>query len=453
MIRPTRRAVLLLAAGIPVALVPALVEPRLWGTWLGYLFLAVVAIGLDAILLPPERRLAVETRAPKTLYAGDEGSLTVVLDAPGFDRAARVEALCDLDPALLAPQPATEHEPIPGRPVEVRVALVPRRRGVARLGALWLRLTGRLGLVERIVRRPLDHEVAIVPNVGAVRAAALRLFGAPEHARGIKVERYLGDGTEFESLREFVPGYESRFLDWKASARHVKLIVREHRAERNHQVILAFDTGRLMGEPAAGALHASRSAQAAGAGLPKLDHAINAGLILAYVALKTGDRVGLCAFDAAPGAYVEPWGGVRAFRRLQQATADFEYGTAETNFTLGIGALAARLRRRSLVVVFTDFVDTVGAELMVENMDRLARRHLVLFVALRDASLGAVARAEPRSLADLHRAVVASDLERERALVLNRLRSAGIHCVDAEPRQVSTPLLNRYLEIRRRELV
>jgi uncharacterized protein (DUF58 family) len=189
------------------------------------------------------------------------------------------------------------------------------------------------------------------------------------------------------------------------------------------------------------------------AGVPRLDHAIGAGLVLGYVCLKTVDRVGLYGFDDRVRLYVAPGGGVRSFARLQRRSAQLDYGRTETNFTLGIAELSARLSRRSLVVLLTEFVDTVTAELMIENVQRLARRHLVLFVALHDPWLEAVAAREPATVDELHRAVVAGDFVRERELVLGRLRQLGVHCVDAPPGRVSAQLLDRYLEIRRRELV
>jgi uncharacterized protein (DUF58 family) len=139
--------------------------------------------------------------------------------------------------------------------------------------------------------------------------------------------------------------------------------------------------------------------------------------------------------------------------RLQQRTADLQYSRAETNFTLGLVELDRRLKRRSLVVVLTDFVDTVTAELMVENLGRLARRHLVLFTTLRDQALVETADGAPRDLTDLNRAMVARDLLREREVVLLRLRRLGAHCIEAPPGGLSTRLINRYLDIKRRELV
>ena len=232
---------------------------------------------------------------------------------------------------------------------------------------------------------------------------------------------------------------DHRAIDWKASARHRKLLGQEFRAERNHQVILAVDTGHLMREPLAG--------------IPRLDHAVNAALLLAYVCLKTGDRVGLCGFDERLRSFVEPQGGVAAFPRLQEASAELAYSTAETNFTLGVAELGVRLRRRSLIVVLTEFVDTVTAELMIRNLDRLARRHLVLFVSLRDPGLGALVDAPPRRAADLYRSVVAVDFAREREVVLKRLQRLGVATIDALPAQVTSQLLSRYLDIKRRERV
>jgi uncharacterized protein (DUF58 family) len=228
-------------------------------------------------------------------------------------------------------------------------------------------------------------------------------------------------------------------MDWKSSARHRKLLVQNFRAERNHQVVLAVDTGHLMAEPLEG--------------VPRLDHAINSALLLAYFGLRTGDRVGLYGFDAEVRSWTEPQGGLAAFHRLQAASTALEYGAAETNFTLGLAELSARLRRRSLVIVLTDFVDVVSAELMIENLDRLGRRHLVVFVTLRDPGLARVAAAPPATSLSLYRAVVAADLERERELVLRRLRRLGIATIDAAPAEVSLQLLNRYLDIKRREAI
>ena len=187
--------------------------------------------------------------------------------------------------------------------------------------------------------------------------------------------------------------------------------------------------------------------------LPRLDHAIHAALLLAFFSARAGDRVGLYAFDERPGAFSAPRAGTAAFRALLKVSAGLRYSDAETNFTLGLTDLMQRLTRRSLVVVMTDFTDSVTAELMMDNLTRLAARHLVVFVSLRDPLLGDVVASAPDTLVALQRAVVADSLVREREAVIGRLRRRGILCIDANPSEVGMQLLNRYLEIKRREMI
>ena len=436
--RPTLRLVLICAVGLPLALAPALLSAQLWPAWLGYLLAVLMLAGVDALLSLPRRRLTVRTDAPDLLYMGEREPLALELTTRGWRRRQRLEVLVDVG-ADLEPVPPRAVEIAQGQPLAVELPLVPQRRGTVAVETVWLRWRGPFGLMRRTVKRPIGASIPVVPNVRAVRAAALRFFSNRDFMSGLKVEHYIGDGSEFESLREYMPGLDHRAMDWKSSARHRKLLCQEFRAERNHQVVLAIDTGHLMSEPIDG--------------VPRLDHAINAGLLLGYFSLRTGDRVGLYGFDEAVRVYSEPAGGMSAFHRLQRLTADLDYGRGETNFTLGLANLATRLRRRSLIVLLTEFVDVITAEMMLDNVSRLTAKHLVLFVALRDPGMARIAGSEPRSLGDLHRAVVAGDFARERESVLARLRRMGVHCIDATPDRMSMNLLNRYLDIVRREQI
>jgi uncharacterized protein (DUF58 family) len=317
--------------------------------------------------------------------------------------------------------------------------LVPTRRGRVAVLRASIRFTGPLGLLASVVRVRLDGEAAVIPDLRPVKVTALRFASEREFRSGLKIERYRGDGTELDSLREHAQGDDPRVVDWKASAHHQRLVSRQFRAERNHQIVLAVDTGHLMCEPLLG--------------IPKIDHAVSSALLLTYVSLRAGDRVGFLSFDAKVGLWAAPQGGVKSFAALSHLASRIDYSEAETNFTLGLTSLAQRLSRRSLVIVLTDFVDTVTAELMLANLDRLARRHAVIFVAFRDPGLAATAAAPPADLQRLHRAVVAAGLLRDREVVLKRLRRQGISTVDAAPAEVGPQLLNTYLEIVRRERI
>ncbi|HVV84310.1 MAG TPA: DUF58 domain-containing protein [Kofleriaceae bacterium] len=438
--RPTARTVWLVAAGVPVALLTAVVDARLWPLWLVALFGVLAAAGIDALLGLPRRRLRIVVEAPDEMFIGDRGTAVLRFIGRGWRRPATLEAIVEVDP-LLAPiarqtvtlARASGHAEA-ARPID----LEPRRRGAARILAVHARWSGPFGLVERRTVAPSSAVVRIVPNIGSVRAIALRMLGSPEFLAGLKVERYLGDGTEFESLREYLPGLDHRAIDWKQSARHRKLLTQEFRAERNHQVVIAIDGGQLMAEPLAG--------------IPRLDHAINASLLLGWFCLRTGDRVGFASFDERLRSWAEPMGGAGAFPRLRHLTADVAYRAVDTNFTLAIAELSTRLRRRSLIVLFTEVLDTITAELMIENVTRLARRHLVMFVSLRDPGVEARMRALPSTITAMNEAVVAADFDRERAVVFERLRQVGVHCIDTTPDRFSMAVINRYLAVKRREL-
>jgi uncharacterized protein (DUF58 family) len=437
MMRPTPGAVVMFAAVVPISLALVVVDARLWPFGAGLLALALLATGVDAILATPPRGVIIDVAVPEILYVGDADDLAVtLLVAPGR-RPVAAELACDVGEIIETP-PRPTVTAAPGVPATGVISLRPNRRGTAAIERLWLRWRGPLGLTWHLVVRTLDASVPVVANVRAVRQAAIA-FAARDAPFGIKSQLQAGEGSEFEALREYVPGLDARAIDWKHSARHRALICKEFRTERNHQIVLAIDTGHLMSERLAG--------------IPKLDHAINAGLLLAYASLRHGDRVGLFGFDAEVRLAMAPVAGLGGFERLRRAAAELDYHSAETNYTLGLAQLMAGLNRRSLIILQTDFVDTITTELMIENLRRLARRHLVMFIALSEPEVAATTEAAPRSAADLTRAVIADGFLRERRVVLERLRRLGVHCLDVPAASLGADLVNQYLAIKRHELI
>ena len=438
--RPTERFLVGVGLGFPIALLPTLFDARLWTVWCAFVGIGALLFGVDALRALPARALHVEVDVPDAVPLGGGGDVEVTLVAHDR-RAAAIDVRLEVGPPFEPIEDARVELPASGHGARrtARLPLRPTRRGTGSVDAVWLRWTGPFGLSRRVRRLEVDDEVAVTSDLQPVRSEALAFLDRHEHRAGVKSVRFLGDGSEFEALREYLPGFDRRTIDWKASARHRKLLCREHRAERNHRVVLAVDTGHLMIEPLEG--------------VPKVDRAIRVGLAVSIVAAKTGDHVGLFAFDDRPRLFVPPEAGMDAAIRLQRRAAELEYSTAETNFTLALNELSLRVRRRAMIVVLTEFVDTVTAELMIESMARLARRHLVLFVTFSDVDLQAERDRRPSSLVDVNRSVVADDLLLERRVVRRRLERLGVQVLEAPWRRVSSALLNRYLEIKRRELV
>lgn len=437
MIRPTRRAAALLAAACPACLVLGIAAPSLWPLGAGLLAAIFMAIPLDLLLCLPARQLAVETEVARTVYIGETTALIVTLDAPAGRAPIRISQNCEVDPIFLPPV-APEITYQPGTRADFEVALKPRQRGIGRVHRLWLRWSGPLGLTTRLKVIEIAAELRISPNIRAVRQGAIKL-SAKDAFFGNKAVNLSGDGSEFDALRDYTTGLDRRTIEWKHSARSLKLVSKEFRVERNHQIVLAYDTGYLMHEPLGG--------------VSRLDHAINAGLLLSYMALKSGDRVGMFGFAAQPYLFAAPNASGNVFARLQQVSSELEYRHEETNFTLGLSDLAARLNRRSLIVLMTDFVDTVTAELMMENVERLSARHMILFLCQRDPHLAATFEQPADDLRAMARASIAYDILRDRQVLFERLRRLGVHCLEAEHHQIGPELINGYLHIKRRELI
>ncbi len=437
MMRPTRRAVLLFAALLPLPWALIVVNAALWPFAFECSLLVLVVGATDALLAYPGRLLRAELALPETAFVGEPAHATLTLATGERRPPARfeiaVDASGDAQPSL-----ARERFVVNGRAERTTIEIVPRRRGIMAIDAVWARWEGPLGFVEQVRTFAVARRAKVMPSVNASRSAAFAL-ATRDALLGVKAQTQKGEGSEFEALREHVPGMDVRFVDWKHSARHRKLVSKEFRAERNHPVVLAYDTGYLMREPIGE--------------LARLDHSINAGLLLGWLALRSGDLVGSYSFDARPGRLIAPARGIGRFRHLQHVSADLAYSTDETNFTLGLTTLYARLDRRTLIVLFTDFTDTVTAELLVANAERLARRHLVVFVALRDPLLADLFGSPPDDVRAVASAVIAYDLLRDRRIVLERLQRLGVHCLDVPASRLSIALINRYLLIKQRDLL
>ena len=433
---PTRRAIWLAAAGAPAALLVSAAAPGFWVLAGGWVLLTAALLLADAALSAPPGALQLSLAAPGLTGVGREAELRI---EARFERLApnEVEIALGADDRLGHAGRRSRLAVRDGVGSAI-LRVHARRRGESRLQGVWARWRGPLGLVWRQRRETPAQAVPITPDLEGVREEGLKLF-TRDAPFGIKAQLDLGEGAEFHALKVFQTGMDLRAIDWKQSARHGKLVGREYRAERNHNIILALDSGRLMSAPIGG--------------LSRIDHAIGAALLLAFVGLKLGDRIGLFAFDARPRLASGAVAGVRAFSALQRLAAGIDYSTEETNFTLGLTSLAGRLDHRSLVVVFTDFADPTSAELMVEHVGRMARTHLVLLVTFRDDELEGLAATEPQAPDDVSRAVVASTLMKQREGVLNRLRRLGVHILEARAAEIGPALVNRYLDVKRRELV
>ncbi|MEL6684421.1 MAG: DUF58 domain-containing protein [Pseudomonadota bacterium] len=323
----------------------------------------------------------------------------------------------------------TAHAVIPCRAV---------RRGTWTCEHLWLIWTSHWGFFEYVPKLTLGAELRVVPNIRLIESGQITT-SVNSALFGVKENRAVGEGSEFHQLQDFVQGMDVKTIDWKRSARKRSLVAKELRAERNHHVIIALDNGYLMREEIGG--------------MPRIDHAITAALATAWAAAIGGDLVGFYSYDVRPRIFSAPTAGRKAFARLRSRTADLDYVSRETNHTLAMTELNARTPKRSLIIIFTDFVDTTSAELLIENIGILARRHLVIFVTLRDPEMEQMVAQAPQSMDGVAELVAANQSIDERRIVMERLTRMGVTVIDTEPGKVTAQLISHYLEIKAKELI
>lgn len=395
------------------------------------LVLAAVAL-LDWLLTPGPDKLDVQRLVPERMS---------VLNAHLVTFVVRNRARASLSIRLRDTWPESFHAEVEeaAGPVSARgearwdLTMQPRARGYFSLGDIHLRYRSLLGLWERHKTVPAAGHVRVYPNLASLYRYHLLARANRLDVLGIRRLRLRGGAWEFESLRDYVDGDDVRLIDWKATSRRRKPIVRNQEAERNQTILLLVDSGRLMNSEVDG--------------VAKLDHAVNTALMLAHVALSRGDRVGLCAFSHRVHQWVAPRAHLAQMRLITEALYDLRGDFTESDHGRCLRLLSTRHRKRALLVILTDFVSAETAGEMIAHIQRASRHYLVLFAALKDPFLERSARGLPQDRFEGFRKAAATELLHERREVLERLRQAGAHVLDVEPAGLTPPLLNQYLEI------
>jgi uncharacterized protein (DUF58 family) len=396
------------------------------------------AVALDYVRLPGAASVSAQRTAPPVVGLGDAETIRYMIRST-WAWPIRVRAVDELPPTIDAATPRDILAVEPRGELAIDVPATANERGKFALGAVALRIATPLGLVERIVRFKFADDIVVVPSLSNVRR--FRLLAAQNRLSdaGVRTLKQRGEGNAFAGLRGYVPGDDPRLVDWKATARHSQLIVREQTIERSQAVISLVDCGRAM-------------TQLAGR-YSRFEHVLSAALVLTDVAAVSGDLVGMMAFDDAVRAYVPPQRSAAALRGVRTALTSLTATMTEPDYAGAFRLLATRQPRRALVVLFTDVVDARTARSFIGHANRAGRRHLLVVVAIQNNALLAAARPTTQGSLALFRSAAAEELVREREEALVRMRRAGITVLDVSPDTMAAAVVNRYLEIKSRGLL
>jgi uncharacterized protein (DUF58 family) len=305
-----------------------------------------------------------------------------------------------------------------------------------KLGDCYVRYQSVLHIAERWVRASVSQTVRIYPNLEDAKRHSHFLLRGRQIAVDKPRSRMRGIGREFESLREFRQGDEYRDICWTAAARRGKLVTRVYQIERSQTVWIVIDSGRLM--------------RARVGGFSKLDHAVNSALILAQVALYSGDRVGLVAYGRAIRQQLPAAKGSAHLRQLIEQLALVREEVSEADHLHVAGRLLRDQKRRSLMVWLTDLAETAMTPEVIEAAAMMMPKHLVLFVVIGQPDLRELAGKRPQSETEMYQVAAAQEMVHRRELLLARLRERGALALEVNSGTISPALVNSYLEIKER---
>lgn len=430
---PTRRALALAAAGLLPAVLAVFSPSIAWvALTLDAALLALIAV--DFLRAPGPEAVRVDRELEPNLSSGVPNRVRLVLEQPPGARGRLVGEVRDVvgpGPEVRGHRQAIDFE---GRGA-LEYQVTPRTRGDLSFGPVAVRLEGPLGLCARQFLVPRFDQARVFPDLTALTKDALKLARANDDAAR-RVMRVRAEGREFESLREYRVGDDRRSIDWKATARRARPMVRVHQPERNQQVLILLDCGRHM----AGEVDGRR----------KLDHAVDAALRVARVSLERGDLVGVLAYGAQVQAWLPPRKGAEHLAAIARALYRVQATLEESDLGAALDLAFARGVKRTLVLVMTDLLDADSSAALVKRTLRLVPRHLPLIASLRDDSVHRVATHAPVDRAQAYERFVAARLEDDTRATVARLRDAGAHVLRASPADFGAATVGAYLDLKGR---
>ena len=430
---PTRRAALVaLALAVGLLFYPGReIVPWAGAALVTALVVAVVLV--DAMLGTSPGQLVLQRRHPPVVVAGRRAEVEWEVRSRSR-RSLKVQAADQLAPSLRAGSRRFQVKVPAGGVARISTHISPLRRGRFEVDRMAIRIEGRLGLGARQREVPLHTVLRVHPPFRSAEEAELRIRRARILEVGMRSARGLGGGTEFEQLREYGPDDEFRRIDWTATARAGKPIVRTYRAERNQSVLILLDNGRVM----AGRV----------GGVPRVEHAMDAAMMLTTVATRLGDRCGLVAFDREVRAVVPPARTTSQFGRVTEAMYSLEPVLVESDYAGAFAEVMTRFRRRSMLVLLTDLLEQAVMDSLIPALPLITRTHLVVVAGVRDPAVEGWARDAVHDDDEAFRRVAAVSATENRRRTAVRLKSLGAIVVDAEPGRLAVDLADAYLHVK-----
>lgn len=433
-------------------LVPAWWSSRLIGAMFLWDLVVVLAFVSDLLRMPRPEEL--EARRSWEVAPELARPCEVMLSVRNFTETAVRCFVTDETPVALRGAPPTLELMCAAKDASrASYKILPRERGDHQLGRLFLRYQSWLGLAQRWAVAEIGQTVRVLPDLEQARQHALYLIRSRQIEMERRRRRQRGHGREFESLRDYQKGDDIRDICWTATARRHQLTTRIFELERSQAVWIVLDAGRLLRAEVQQEVQQEDRQEQRSLRISKLDYAVNAALSLAQVATQCGDRVGLLAYGRAIQFNLAAGRGPLHLRSIVDCLAQVRPEASEADHARAARVLLTEQSRRSLVVWITDFAETPTTPEVIEYAMQMTQRHLVVFSAMNQPDLTALAESTPQTAEEMYRHAAALEIAHRRDLLLRGLRQRGVFAFELVPGLLASSLVNQYLDIKERNLL
>ncbi|MCS7029351.1 MAG: DUF58 domain-containing protein [Bacteroidia bacterium] len=413
-----------------------------WGFLLAVAWIIIVVWAgfavVDYRLIPHKEKFEIAREVPERLSLGDPNE--VVLTLRNITKRTWKGYLGDDVPMIFQMREAIFSFTILGnQELQFSYTITPKERGKYYFETVHLRIIGLLGLVRQDYEYILKNTVSVYP--GYLKLKQYQLLARKNQVEQIgrrSIRRY-GEGREFESLREYTKDDEYRKINWKATARKGKPIVSQYQIERNQNVIILLDAGRMM-----------RNSDGF---MKRLDYAINAALMLSYVCVNKEDNVGILVFGSKVQSYLPPKRGMQQVHAIAELLHNVNYEMTEPNYSIAFQYIQKKVNKRALIILITDIIDRRASDILIQQFTQLYPKHLPLCITLRDKELHKIATTIPRTPQEALQIGIAEQILEQRLLAFKYLQRNGVLTLDTLPEDLTAKSIHQYLIIKAKSLL
>ena len=421
----------------------AILATGFWWSWLftvGQVLLVLFALAViaDIAMLWHRRGITASRQCSDRFSCGDDNEVALHIDS-SYPFAIDLNVIDEVPHIFQRRDINFAHRLQPHGTCRIVYHLRPTRRGVYGFGRIRVFVSTVLGLVQRrfTCDRPVD--VKVYPSYLMLNRYELLAMSNNLTELGIKRIRRAGNNTEFEQIKEYVQGDEYRSINWMASARRNQLMVNVYQDERSQQIFNLIDKGRVM--------------QQAFKGMTLLDYAINASLVLSYVAVRKEDKAGLMTFNEDLDEFLQAAKSSTQMQNILETLYAQETDFGETDYSALLINVNRLIRKRSLLVLYTNFAGLNSLQRQLPYLRQLNQRHRLLVVFFADEEISEFIDQKPLDSEEYYQQIIAEKISREKQLIVTTLQQQGILSLLTTPDHLSINVINRYLEIKSRQMI